>query len=173
MNAAKTLREAMGQTQPDFAAYLSISRDQLAKNEAGLRPLPTGALLKLGAIELGMAHTAPARTAAEIQKEEAAVKKMLVAQEQEHHFHAMATTRKLEAMCKRHRQCLKTLQVTSWLLANPPAGKRSKIDKQCLEIMRDKALRKMNACGPAAQALLQLEADVHLYHAARARAMMG
>lgn len=172
MNAAKTVREAMGQTQPDFAAYLSISRDQLAKNEAGLRPLPTGALLKLGAIELGMSSAAPARTAAELQKEAAAVKKMLTAQEKECHFQAMSAALKLESKRRRHQQCLKTLQVTSWLLARLPAGKESKKDKQCLEIMRDKALKKITACNEAAQAVLQLQIDVYNYHAERARAMM-
>ena len=173
MNGSKEIREQMSLTQQELAEYLSVSLSQVAMFETGQRPLSTPALLKLDAMMIGMTVNAPAFTSTEMQKQAEAVKKSLLGQERKYHLLALLSIQKLEDMRRRHGQCLKTLQVTSYLLANLPAGKESKKDKTCLELMRSKALKKITTCNEAAQVLLQLQIDVYTYHAERARAMMG
>jgi len=171
MNAIKTIREALVQTQSDFAAFLSVSRDLLAKSEAGLRFLPTAAILKLGAIEI-LLKSSPSRFT-EIEEQPAQVKKKLLAQARNYDSLAELANLRLEMMRDRHFKCLKGLQIISILLANLPVGTASHYDKLCLEIMHARIRKKMNNCDAVAQALLQLKADVYSYHAERARAMMG
>ena len=173
LTGSKEIRAQLVVTQQELADYLAVSLSQVAMYETGRLELSTKALLKLNVMVLAMQANTPALTKADLQKQAEAVKKALAGQEQQYQLLAQISARKLEDMRRRYLQCFKTLQVTAHLLAHLPAGKESKTDKICLELMRDKALKKLTACNEAAQAVLQLQTDVYTYHAEHARAMMG
>jgi hypothetical protein len=119
-----------------------------------------------------MAGGSSPRTAAEIQKQTTQAKNMLNAQVQKCNRLAAATLRRLELMRGRYQQCHKTLKTVHGLLDELPAGPAGRKQKLSLEVIQSDTRKKMDACSIGAQAILELEINVFLYHAKQAGARM-
>jgi hypothetical protein len=149
MTAPHHLREALGLTQEETAMILKIPVSQLAMFEVGQRDLPTGAKLKLATMyhyvqEKQQEKSGHPVLIAEEAEMEKLLKEELIAIQHEQ----SVIERKIIAMKSRYQKSVSILQLVEYLEKLP---KEEKYEKEFSEILRRKALKGIEKCGPAMQ----------------------
>lgn len=168
MNSIKKLREALGLTQQQLADYLSVTRSELSMAEINHRQLPGPAMLKMAALQQGMASNKSSRAAAEINKQTIKARNILSAQAQQYTLKAAMARQKLELLQRRHQQCVRTLQAVAACMSSHLHEK----DRLWLEVLERQTLKKMDACGLHVQSPLEVQATVYAYHARHIQSLL-
>jgi hypothetical protein len=158
MNGIKHIRENLFISQEHLAAYLNITRSQLAMAEASNRELPLNALLKLDELFLRISSEDDIHfTSTELNEQQNELQFFLQEEENANNIKAKQLQAKLTNIKSNYNKALQLLQAVRSLqqkLPNIPANKK---DLLWLKVMEAEAIGRIIVNGLVAQHKLQIK----------------
>ena len=158
-------------SQALFASYLGLGRPTLALVETDRRSMPDAAMMKLGLLlkVTGTVKLNPsAKATVTLQKQSQNDRSLINKHAYKCSMQAELLVYKLNDMKLQYQQCMKALQVSAHVLANITNTAADKLDKETMQLLELETLRKLQRCGPGAQAMLALKIKVLNYEADQA-----
>ncbi len=151
------IRDLMGVSQEEFAAFLRVTKSHLSMVELNLRELPAKALVKLSAAELSL-HKGSLTAELDVlyAQEQAETVQLLEKKRRECLYKAIITQKKLDTLKEQYQQCINGLRVWENMPALLPPENDNKLCAEWLEMIKDRALLKIKDCGRAQQQLLEM-----------------
>jgi transcriptional regulator with XRE-family HTH domain len=150
MQGIRRIREVMELSQEQLAAYLGVTRSQLAMAETHRRDLPTAALIKLAQLEASLKNnihhqqqTPQLHTTKDLAQIRQFAKKCC--------REAELIQAKLERMQISYQHAQQTLLAVEQLQAQTATGKNNRKDLLWIELLHSKTIKKINRCCMAEQ----------------------
>ncbi len=172
MSDIKSIRESLGMSQALFASFLGMTRPTLALVETRRRTMPADAMIKLGLLlnTLATVSVSPSAKAISTLEKQAQEHRNLMGKHlQRCSLQADSLSSELEAMQEQYNQCMQALKVSSHVLSNSTNAEPENMDKETMALLEQEALRKMEECGPGAQAILSLRIMALNYQVSQAQ----
>lgn len=141
-----SIREQLGLTQDDMAAFLKVSRVQLSLYEIDKRDLPSAVKLKLAQIEqfLNLPNTEKETDLPHFEQQQNKVNEILEQQALVNQHKQLIAQKKLESIKKKYDQSLTLLKVLNHFETN---AKKSTNDSAFLQAIQNQALMTLEKNG--------------------------
>ena len=171
MQGIKQVRENLGISQAQMAAYLNISRSCLAMAESKKRSLPTAAFIKLGKLENLLSNSSinpSAKALTTIQKQLQKHRSLINKHAERCSTNAEILNYQLKEMASEYKKCMKALQATAYILEGLGNSEANTTERLTMEFVELDTLKKLQHCNLGAQALLSLKIKALNYEADQA-----